>query len=304
MKQYKRQDIEKILLAGLTEDINIEKDKLKQYIKDMSDEEINKIFKQSLEEQYKSNYQIQTKQNLSRINDSQLAKNLNDLIKKSEPKDFEMYYDDILVFSENTYKENLAKMGYVDLEDPKTINIYASSFANKEIIENIIDNYNEGKDELNQIKYTDLFGIMMSSITSIINAITYVLLAFVGISLIVSSIMIGVITLISVQERTKEIGILRALGASKKNISNMFNAETMIIGFISGAIGIIIAYILCIPINMLLHKLTGISNINAYLPISAAITLIIISILLSLISGIIPAKSAAKKEPVEALRTE
>ena len=138
----------------------------------------------------------------------------------------------------------------------------------------------------------------------IINAITYVLLAFVGISLIVSSIMIGVITLISVQERTKEIGILRALGASKKNISNMFNAETMIIGFISGAIGIIIAYILCIPINMLLHKLTGISNINAYLPISAAITLIIISILLSLISGIIPAKSAAKKEPVEALRTE
>lgn len=304
MQQYKRKDIEQLILTGLTENINIDKAELEIYIKEMSDEELNRIFKQSLEEQFKIMYETQTKQKLSQINELQLAKNLDELIKNSTAEDFIMYYDDILEFSENTYKENLAKMGYVDLDDPKTINIYASSFANKEIIESIIENYNEGKDELEQIKYTDLFGIMMSSITSIINAITYVLLAFVGISLIVSSIMIGVITLISVQERIKEIGILRAIGASKKNISSMFNAETIIIGFSSGAIGTIVTYILCVPINIVLHKVTGINNINAYLPIPAAISLIVISVLLSLISGIIPAKSAAKKEPVNALRTE
>lgn len=145
---------------------------------------------------------------------------------------------------------------------------------------------------------------MMSSITTIINAITYVLIAFVAISLIVSSIMIGVITLISVQERTKEIGILRAIGASKKNVSSMFNAETVIIGFTSGALGVLITYLLCIPINLILHHLTGISNLSAFLPLPIALVLIGISILLTLISGIIPSRSAAKKDPVVALRSE
>lgn len=144
----------------------------------------------------------------------------------------------------------------------------------------------------------------MSSVTLIINAITYVLIAFVAVSLIVSSIMIGVITLISVQERTKEIGILRAIGASKKNVSSMFNAETVIIGFASGALGVVITYLLCIPINMILHHLTGIGNLNAYLPIPAALILVGISVLLTLFAGIIPSKSAAKKDPVVALRTE
>ena len=144
----------------------------------------------------------------------------------------------------------------------------------------------------------------MSSITTIINAITYVLIAFVSISLIVSSIMIGVITLISVQERTKEIGILRAIGASKKNVSSMFNAETMLIGFSSGLLGVLVTYLLCIPINIVIHKLTDLNNLNAYLPIPAAIILVAISVLLTLISGIIPSRSAAKKDPVVALRTE
>ena len=144
----------------------------------------------------------------------------------------------------------------------------------------------------------------MSSVTTIINAITYVLIAFVSVSLIVSSIMIGVITLISVQERTKEIGILRAIGASKKNVSGMFNAETMIIGFTSGMFGVLFTYLLCIPINLILHSLTGIGNLNAYLPIGAAVILVCISMLLTLISGIIPSRSAAKKDPVVALRTE
>jgi putative ABC transport system permease protein len=145
---------------------------------------------------------------------------------------------------------------------------------------------------------------MMSSITTIINAITYVLIAFVSISLVVSSIMIGVITLISVQERTKEIGILRAIGASKKNVSSMFNAETMLIGFSSGLLGVLVTYLLCIPINIVIHKLTDLNNLNAYLPIPAAIILVAISVLLTLISGIIPSRSAAKKDPVVALRTE
>ena len=144
----------------------------------------------------------------------------------------------------------------------------------------------------------------MSSITIIINAIKYVLIAFVSISLVVSSIMIGVITLISVQERTKEIGVLRAIGASKKDVSSMFNAETIIIGLASGLLGVTVTYLLCIPINVILNALTGIPNLKAVLPIGAAAILVLISVVLTLISGIIPSKSAAKKDPVVALRTE
>ena len=172
------------------------------------------------------------------------------------------------------------------------------------MIEDAIAAYNEEVDDLEEITYTDYVGLMMSSVTAIINAITYVLIAFVAISLIVSSIMIGVITLISVQERTKEIGILRAIGASKKNVSHMFNAETMIIGFASGALGVVITYLLCIPINMILHHLTGINNLNAQLPVETALILIGISVILTLISGVIPSRSAAKKDPVVALRSE
>ena len=144
----------------------------------------------------------------------------------------------------------------------------------------------------------------MSSVTSIVDAVTYVLIAFVAISLVVSSIMIGVITLISVQERTKEIGILRAIGASKRDVSSMFNAETLIIGFASGLLGVLVTYLLCIPINIILYALTGIATLQAVLPISAAIILVLISMGLTLISGIIPSRSAAKKDPVVALRTE
>ena len=144
----------------------------------------------------------------------------------------------------------------------------------------------------------------MSSITTIINAITYVLIAFVAISLIVSSIMIGVITLISVQERTKEIGILRAIGASKRDVSGLFNAETMIVGFTSGLLGVVVTYLLCIPINLILSALTGLSNLKAVLPIEGALVLVLISVCLTLIAGIIPSRSAAKKDPVTALRSE
>jgi putative ABC transport system permease protein len=215
-----------------------------------------------------------------------------------------VYYDEILAFSDSSYEDNLQELGYVDLDCPSSINLYASTFENKDIIEDAITAYNDNVDDLEKIAYTDYVGLMMSSVTAIINAITYVLIAFVAISLIVSSIMIGVITLISVQERTKEIGILRAIGASKKNVSSMFNAETVIIGFASGTLGVLITYLLCIPINLILHHLTGINNLNAFLPLPAALILIAISILLTLISGIIPSRSAAKKDPVVALRSE
>lgn len=217
---------------------------------------------------------------------------------------FALYYDNITKFAPNTYKNNLVVLGCLDLGDPFRINLFASSFENKDIIVNEIAEYNDAVPEEQKIAYTDLLGIIMSSITTIINAITYVLIAFVSISLIVSSIMIGVITLISVQERTKEIGILRAIGASKKNVSSMFNAETMIIGLAAGLLGVTVTYLLCIPINLILHAVTGIPNLSAVLPPMAAVILVAISVLLTLISGIIPSRSAAKKDPVVALRTE
>ncbi len=192
----------------------------------------------------------------------------------------------------------------MNLDTPSSINLYASTFEAKDTIADAIKAYNKSVDEMKQITYTDIVGLMMSSINTIINTISYVLIAFVAISLIVSSIMIGVITLISVQERTKEIGILRAIGASKRNVSSLFNAETMIIGFSSGVLGILVTYALCIPINMILHKVTGIMELNAFLPWQAALILIAISVVLTLFSGLIPSRSAAKKDPVVALRTE
>ena len=217
---------------------------------------------------------------------------------------FAIYYDRLTEFSESNYDDNLILIGCLDVSSPKSINIYASSFENKDVIAKVISDYNKGVDDEQQITYTDLIGILLSSVTTIINAIKYVLIAFVSISLVVSSIMIGVITLISVQERTKEIGILRAIGASKRNVSSMFNAETIIIGLSSGLLGIIVTYLLIIPINIILNALTGIPNLKAILPIGGALILILISVLLTLVSGLIPSRSAAKKDPVVALRTE
>jgi len=229
---------------------------------------------------------------------------LNQMMGTYTVDQFINYYDNVLEFAETTYEDNLVALGKLDLESPDSISIYASSFENKDIIEAAIADYNKDKNELDRIVYTDYVGLMMSSITTIIDAITYVLIAFVSISLIVSSIMIGVITLISVQERTKEIGILRAIGASKKNVSTMFNVETVMIGFAAGALGIVVTYLLCIPINAILHALTGIGNLNAILPIEIALILVGISMLLTVFAGIIPSRSAAKKDPVVALRTE
>ncbi len=304
LSSYTRDDMEALMLDNLSESMSVDQETLENYVLSMSDEEIEEFFALSVAEQFKVQYAEQSQAQLSPKEAVQLAAMLDEALDGYTKEEYELYYDEIMEFSENTYEGNLAQMGYVDMDSPKIINIYASSFENKELIEDAIVDYNEGKEELSQIKYTDYLGIMMASITSIINAITYVLLAFVAISLVVSSIMIGVITLISVQERTKEIGILRAIGASKGDVSSMFNAETVIIGFASGLLGIVVTYILTIPINAILHKVTGIGNLNAYLPINAAVVLVLISIGLSLIAGIIPSRSAAKKDPVVALRTE
>ena len=234
----------------------------------------------------------------------QLLTDFNLMLETATPDTLASLYDSLIQFSESTYEDNLVTMGQIDLSMPSTINIYATSFENKDIITAAIEDYNKGVDELKKIKYTDYLGIMMSSITIIIDAITYVLIAFVAISLVVSSIMIGVITLISVQERTKEIGILRAIGASKRDVSSMFNAETMIVGFSAGLLGVLVTYLLCIPINLILQAVTEISNLNATLPIGGAIILVVISVLLTLIAGLIPSRSAAKKDPVVALRSE
>lgn len=206
-----------------------------------------------------------------------------------------------------TLDSNKSKLGITDLDTPSQIDIYATDFDSKEKVQNIIKDYNklqqdDGKEE-NVINYTDYVGIMMSSVSTIINAISYVLIAFVAISLIVSSIMIGIITYISVLERTKEIGVLRSIGASKKDVSRIFNAETLIEGFVSGALGIVVTLLLCIPANALIKHLTDISNV-AQLPVARGVILIIISMFLTFIAGLIPAKLAAKKDPVVALRSE
>ena len=208
-------------------------------------------------------------------------------------------------YSKSSYAENASKLGIVREDSPSSINIYAISFEAKEAISDIIDKYNASvKNESDKITYTDYVALMMSSVTTIINAISYVLIAFVAISLVVSSIMIGIITYISVLERTKEIGILRSIGASKRDISRVFNAEAVILGFTAGVIGILVTVLLTIPINAIIRALSGISGISAALPPVAAVVLVLISMFLTFIAGLIPSRIAAKKDPVVALRTE
>ena len=204
-------------------------------------------------------------------------------------------------------KTNLIKLGYQNINDPTTISFYFKNFDAKELFIDFLDEYNdkmEKEDEEKVIKYTDITGILMSSVKVIVDSVSYVLIAFVSISLVVSSIMIGIITYISVLERTKEIGVLRAIGASKKNISSIFNAETFIVGLFAGILGIIVTLILLVPINYIIHSVTNNMNITAVLPVQGGVTLIILSVVLTLIGGLIPSKQAAKKDPVLALRTE
>ena len=217
---------------------------------------------------------------------------------------FESTLYDMVPDKDATYDSMLKKLGDAEKASPSAINFYAKDFDSKEKIEEFIATYNGTLPEEKQLQYSDIVGDLMSSVTIIVDAISYVLIAFVSISLIVSSIMIGIITYISVLERTKEIGILRAIGASKRDISRVFNAETLIIGLAAGVIGILFTVLACIPITLILRAVTGISFITAVLPLGGAILLILISMVLTLIAGIIPSRIASKKDPVEALRSE
>ena len=281
------------------------------YLKDLKEYVINKINESSIAKEQVSNPNINVftgkefsneEFNMSSLTQEQLA-----YLQSLSPEEMASVIESYKNLYGATYDDVLNQIGIIDLEKPTAINIYPKDFDSKEEIINIINNYNEKQKENNLdenvINYSDLVGVMMSGITTIIDVISYVLMAFVSISLVVSSIMIGIITYISVLERTKEIGILRAIGASKKDISRVFNAETFIEGLTAGVMGILITLLLTIPINIIIKKLANISNI-AVLPVKGAIILVIISVVLTIVAGLIPARMASKKDPVEALRVD
>lgn len=279
------------------------------YIKtlhEQGDEIFDRAFNEIITQTVIAAYTEQVKPRLEAMSRQQLAEEFDKLIMLNDEATLIELYDAFMPasYSESTYDENIALLGVADLTSPETISIYAATFEDKDAIAKIIKTYNNGVDDTDKINYTDYVALIMSSITTIINAISYVLIAFVSISLVVSSIMISIITYISVLERTKEIGILRAVGASKKDISRVFNAETVLEGFASGIVGIVFTMLLCLPINAIIRALTDINSITAALPPIAAIVLVAISVALTMLAGFIPAKMAAKKDPVTALRTE
>ncbi len=290
--------------AALEEMIKTEYPEYAGMLGDISDETLLGYVRASIEKRVRDEYAAGVAQTLSSMSIEQLAAAF-DAMKLTEDN-YTLIYEKYVPAqeSESTYDENVKALGIVDRDSPSAIYIYASTFANKDEIANVITAYNGTVEETDEITYTDYVALLMSSITTILNAITYVLIAFVAVSLVVSSIMIGIITYISVLERTKEIGILRSIGASKRDVSRVFNAETLIIGFASGMIGIIATLLLCIPINIIIRALTEINNIGAVLPWGGAVILVAISMGLTLIAGLIPARLAAKKDPVVALRTE
>jgi len=318
MAEMTRESIEQMIVQQYAAEMGVDAETIMGYISEMSDEELFAQVELAVEEQVRAQYANGVIQQMAAMPVEQLAGALDMVLAGDEMTlqyagmtpfeawQYNYLYDNYMppTLSDSTYEENLKTLGYVDLAKPATINLYATTFADKDEIADRIGAYNDGVSEDDVIEYTDYVAILMSSITAIITGITYVLIAFVAISLVVSSIMIGVITLISVQERTKEIGILRAIGASKKDVSGMFNAETVIVGFSAGLLGVVVTYLLTIPINAILLHFTGLAGLRAVLPFGAAVILVAISVVLTLVAGIIPSRSAAKKDPVVALRTE
>lgn len=306
MSVLTREYVENIMLDSFANDSGMDKETVKNYVADMSDEELFAQVRTMLTEQIKEQMKSATEQQLALAGEEQLAVVLDSAIKNYKEDELAKYYDLFMpaTISDSTYEQNLTALGVVSKDTPSSVNIYTATFEAKDMVAEVIARYNSSVNEKDQISYTDYVGIMMSSITTIINVISYVLIAFVAISLVVSSIMIGIITYISVLERTKEIGILRAIGASKRDVSRVFNAETLVVGFAAGIIGISSTLLLCIPANAIIRTLSGIENIGAELPPVAAVILVIISMTLTFIAGLIPSGIAAKKDPVEALRSE
>lgn len=274
-------------------------------ITNMPAEEFAKVLETALNESATQMYAQYGGMSSNAEKTAKVSKAFDEYLKKATREDFIYFYENHMPdkVSDKTHKEVLKMIGVSEPADPDFIYIYPVDFEKKENIANMIDEYNSGVKEEDKIEYTDMAAMLMSSVSSIITAISVVLICFVSISLIVSSIMIGIITYISVLERTKEIGILRAIGASKKDISNVFNAETMIVGFLAGVVGIVTTMLLCIPVSLIAQHLTGITSLTAVLPWYGYL-LVLLSVGLTLIAGLFPSRMAAKKDPVEALRTE
>ena len=305
MEGMTREYIEEMMLEGYAVEMGVDPETIRDYIADMDDETLMSYVRDMTAEAVREQYAEAARAQLASMSAEQLAMALS--MTPLTDEQYEYVYDEKLPakYSESTYEENLELLGYVDKDSPSSISLYAASFADKDEIARIISEYNASvENEEDEISYTDYVAILMSSVSTIINAISYVLIAFVAISLVVSSIMIGIITYISVLERTKEIGILRSIGASKRDVSNVFNAETLIEGFAAGVIGIGITLLLIIPINAIVQDLTGIESLRAILPASGGVALVIISMILTFIAGLIPSGIAARRDPVEALRTE
>ena len=306
MQKYPdRAAMEEAVVGAYVQSSGASEDMIRGYISDMSDEELEEAIRKALSEQVSQSYAENVKAQLSTTPAQSLATLMKNTAETADTDTLAAYYDNYMpsAYSDSTYKDNMKKLGSVSIDSPSAVNIYAVSFEAKDNIADIISGYNDGVPEEDQITYTDYVAILMSSITTVINAISYVLIAFVSISLVVSSIMIGIITYISVLERTREIGILRAIGASRKDVTRVFNAETLIVGLCAGLLGIGITELLSIPINIIIKHLTGISNVAA-LPWQGGVILVAISVILTMIAGLLPSLLAARKDPVVALRSE
>ena len=312
MANITREDIEKMISQEYAAQMGVDAATLDEYIAGMNDEELFAQVEEAMAAQIKEQYAAAVQQQLSALPAAQLSAMLAQAVEQG-PNDqglsleqFVYLYDNYMppTHSDSTYQDNLDLMGYIDLESPSSISLYADTFKEKDKIADLITAYNQQVAEEDQISYTDYVALLMSSITDIISGVSYLLIGFVSISLVVSSIMIGIITYISVLERTKEIGILRAVGASKKDVSRVFNAETLIVGLGAGVLGIVVTLLLNIPINAAIHAVTGLTELSAALPPVGGAILVAISAILTILAGLIPARLAAKKDPVEALRSE
>ncbi len=339
-----RESIEAMIVEQYSTEMGVSGDTVADYIADMSDDELFNRVEEAIAQGVREQYAAAVEQRLSAQTNDQLASILDLTLEQrtADPEDgatvepeftsmpagmnpgmstnpamaapspfapeqFVYLYDHYMppTRSSSTYEDNLDLLGYVRLDSPSSISIYATTFAQKDEIADLIAEYNEGvADEEDEITYTDYVALLMSSITGIISGISYLLIAFVSISLVVSSIMIGIITNISVLERTKEIGILRAVGASKRDVSRVFNAETLIVGLAAGVLGILVSMLATFPINAIIHDLTGLDDLTAVLPPAAGAILVAISVALTVFAGLVPSRGAAKKDPVEALRSE
>ena len=317
-----RQAIEDMIVEQYAGEMGVDGETVRGYISDMSDDELFGKVEEAIAQQVREQYAAGVEQQLASLPQETLAGMLDYAMDPNREfaaglamgtpspltmEQFVYLYDHYMppTKSSSTYEDNLKRLGYTRLESPSAISIYATTFAQKDQIADLIQDYNDGvSSEDDEITYTDYVALLMSSITGIISGISYLLIAFVSISLVVSSIMIGIITNISVLERTKEIGILRAVGASKRDVSRVFNAETLIVGLAAGLLGILVSVAATFPINALIHDLTGLTDLTAVLPPAAGAILVAISVVLTVFAGLIPSRGAAKKDPVEALRSE